>query len=543
MVQIETSLSPESIDVGFPPRRRSGTAEIQVRGERVVAVAPFEPCHVLNPTAGLLWQCFDGEVDLATLIDEITEETGADRAAVELDVVELTRHFGRIGLLEGVAPPKADLPVAEIPAPLGEGDHVEGFVLPDLAGVQRDWSEFRGRRALLVNWSVTCGFCLQIAPELAECRQLLLDKGIEMVFVATGSAEDNRPVFEQSGLDDTVVLCKVDGVEPFPGLGTPAAYLLDAEGRLEEPLAYGALDVPEMLRRLAGITRPTREEGVRYLAGGAGVCGPVVGIAKKATEWAGISAYRIGETRVGLRYNTDETAAVLDRLLPNARVDDPGVPENFSVALYPDSDGAARQLNLLVRSGLQMVRSRSQARVLRGLLGHLSYVIHNPDRGLLQADGLAVIRDGEAFVLPSLLHNMWSVAQPKLSRLGLQVVDRPWASIDPRSAELVVAEPLVDFDRRVLDELDVAAGPGRELPEVQAGRYPLHARVMAGGERADGPLSTGGAVALAMGSITWIPGLDLVLEQLAELFSRSAGYALAYEGVDDFLDELPAALA
>jgi len=42
----------------------------------VVAVAPFEPCQLLNSTAALVWQRFDGMADLASVIDDLAEVAG-----------------------------------------------------------------------------------------------------------------------------------------------------------------------------------------------------------------------------------------------------------------------------------------------------------------------------------------------------------------------------------------------------------------------------------------------------------------------------------
>ena len=57
------------------------------------------------------------------------------------------------------------------------------------------------------------------------------------------------------------------------------------------------------------------------------------GGASNSTDWQGVRAYAFGEHHVGVKFDDDDTAAVLDRLFPGAAVDDARAPENFSVAL------------------------------------------------------------------------------------------------------------------------------------------------------------------------------------------------------------------
>jgi peroxiredoxin len=57
------------------------------------------------------------------------------------------------------------------------------FELPDLTGVRRKLSEFRGRDVLLVFFNPRCGFCTKMAAELAAIpvqpwRDLLAERRI-----------------------------------------------------------------------------------------------------------------------------------------------------------------------------------------------------------------------------------------------------------------------------------------------------------------------------------------------------------------------------
>ena len=165
--------------------------------------------------------------------------------------------------------------------------------------------------------------------------------------------------------------------DPFAGFGTPAAYLLDADGRVEEPMAYGrgrgARRAPPNWRdRAAGPedARPTA------CAHGGGTTGSTKCSTSRlqrrvrprgregdgASRPSGPAPPPTGSatSTSGSGYNDPATAAVVDRLLPGARVQDRRAPDNFSIALYPGGAGGSRRLNLLVRDGRQLVRSRSR---------------------------------------------------------------------------------------------------------------------------------------------------------------------------------------
>ena len=132
------------------------------------------------------------------------------------------------------------------------GEELDDFALSDLDGVEQRLSDYRGRDVLLVNWSPSCGFCTMIADRLASWQAPLADREVALVFVTRGDVDANRDVFETAGLRAPALVLE-DGVDPFSGYGTPAAYHLDAEGRVAEPLAVGAYDVPILSAALAGI--------------------------------------------------------------------------------------------------------------------------------------------------------------------------------------------------------------------------------------------------------------------------------------------------
>lgn len=127
-----------------------------------------------------------------------------------------------------------------------------GQVFPEFCYPAPDGSlcrlkDFRGEPVLVVHWNPECEFCEALAPELARFRRL------KMVLLAYGSAEANRAVVERHGLRASIgLLGEADPPEPLEMLGTPVAYLLDAEGRVARPVAQGADEVLELARSAEG---------------------------------------------------------------------------------------------------------------------------------------------------------------------------------------------------------------------------------------------------------------------------------------------------
>jgi peroxiredoxin len=153
-----------------------------------------------------------------------------------------------------------------VPEAGGDGDIAHGglplatgfppFRLADLRGERVALEDFRGKRVLLVHWSTGCGFCRQIAGELARVQGDLRRRKTELVLVSYGDVENNRALLEEHDLD-CVVLLQPEGatIEGFARMGTPVAYLLDEKGRVAKPVAVGAGEVPALAEAAAGRCR------------------------------------------------------------------------------------------------------------------------------------------------------------------------------------------------------------------------------------------------------------------------------------------------
>jgi hypothetical protein len=289
---------------------------------------------------------------------------------------------------------------------------------------------------------------------------------------------------------------------------------------------------------LAGETRG------RYLPAPGAMCGPGGGAASNATDWQGTAAYEFGEYHVGLRYDDADTAAMLDRLFPGARVSDRRAPDNYSVALggTPTTKGAgvARSLKLLVRGGTQLVRSRSGGRVLAALLQFLQADLGHVDPSLTRVDATAVLRDDVAVLLPPGLIDVVKELQPRLARQNLRFVDVPQVLLDTDTAELVVPEPAIPHDDAVIAELDATAKLGNELPRARPGRYPLRAWFMVREPEQVGRLSRAVATTTVLPSIVEPDDLRVEVERLATLFEAVDPQGVWYHGLDELVEQVAA---
>ncbi len=156
--------------------------------------------------------------------------------------------------------PRAESAITEISEAEGVlvGTPFPEFKYPDLNGEEVSLAEFRGRRVLLVHWSFTCGFCELIASELAALDNKLAEENVELVLLSYGDVTANRKGATEHNLRCPILLIK-DGEtpEPFAHRGTPVAYLLDEEGRVDAPLALGAEGVIGLVRAIAAEEGPS----------------------------------------------------------------------------------------------------------------------------------------------------------------------------------------------------------------------------------------------------------------------------------------------
>ena len=103
-------ISPTDIDGAFRPRRAPSVAFTELDGEVVLYDEDTGHTHLLNPTAGVLWQCFDGEATLDELAADVAEAYGIDPEVAADDVRSIATSLGELGVLSGVRGATAEPP-------------------------------------------------------------------------------------------------------------------------------------------------------------------------------------------------------------------------------------------------------------------------------------------------------------------------------------------------------------------------------------------------------------------------------------------------
>jgi thiol-disulfide isomerase/thioredoxin len=560
-----TPLEAGDIELDFVPKARATVTSAKLDEDLVLMNREDGNVCVLNQTGALIWRCFDGEGTLAEIAEDLAEVFRAPREEIRGDVLGITQWIGEEGVLEGVVPTPDD---DSTPQGVPVGEELAPFTLPGGDGRPSDLSDLRGTPVLLVNWSPTCGYCVRIAPDLAAMQPALASQRVRLVFVTAGSAAENEELLRSHGLEGADIMLREgapeDFPDPFPEMGTPAAYFLDAEGRVDAELAYGAGEVPELASLAGGLIPVVSAEtaapasdgpahdhehdgehdhpeadvatGPRYLAEAAGVCRPGASSGKKPRVWAAATAYSVGDYHIGVRADSVASNEVLGRVFQALRLPEgTRAPDNFSVILGAAGGRGAKELSLLLRGDETVVRSRSPRRVVRGLVSHLSSLVA-PDDGLLRTFNLAMLVDGEAVLLPAEARESIEQLQPRLARLGVPLSDEPLARIDLERLELVVPEPLLPFDSTALEALAEPA-PGRsELPAIEPGRYRLRSWGINSDEelvtRAQALSDTWGALQAGQGDI------EELVDKLANLFARVPLAPLSFTDDEQLIEEI-----
>ncbi|NND02274.1 MAG: hypothetical protein HKN91_05755 [Acidimicrobiia bacterium] len=189
--------------------------------------------------------------------------------------------------------------------------------------------------------------------------------------------------------------------------------------------------------------------------------------------WAASSTYHIGPLHLGIRTDSEWLDTALQQALADYYVPDIEADPNFSIVIPSSDDGSpATGLNMLYEGHTSLVRSRYPDRVLRALFQHLTKYLPVESAGLLRVSALALVRDGEAILVPRNIITWLDQLAPRLNRAGWQFVDEPWSSVDLESGELVVSAPTIAVEADLLDRLDVKRSE-REPETVEPGRFPL----------------------------------------------------------------------
>ena len=475
----------------------------------------FGTATVLNGFASMIWGYLDGRTSLRELGADVAYAFDAPVEATAEFLLTFGRDIARAGLLENVR-------TAGDPGGLG------GAEVGDAIGDLLYWSssERAGRQALLVNWNPHCGYCVALASELGALTEALQMAKVDIVLLTSGAGSD-------SGLDD-----------PFPNMGTPAAYLVDDRGVVLADLAVGAVEVARLARRAAGQSEPVEGPDNRYLPmPSSGQCAPDSGGRRREVRtWVEASTYEVYGVWVGVRSDSDATEQVMRRALPGYRV--PGranPPVHLSVVLPTTERDGHRSLNLLLVGDQTVVRSRSPRRVVRAVAAYLSMLVADQfgtlsPPGTWAVSAIPALLGTNAMLLPP---EIPPAAVSRLAHAGFRMVDMPAAIIDPATAELVVPVALVDIDERALELVPETDLGGAEGAWVPPGRYPLRAWALGADLGCADDFTAAWAVAAAWGlRLGSSSASDATLKQLVDLLEQVRAVPVSLSDVGQMIDDL-----
>jgi len=135
---------------------------------------------------------------------------------------------------------------------LPSGTVFPNFELPDLSGKTRALADFRGKRLLIILWNFDCGFCEEIANDLATLETDIAAQNAQIVLLASGDDSFNSKHATSHRLKSLILLLTGKEIpKPFEHQGTPVAYFVDEHAQVAAPFASGADQVLALARRLA----------------------------------------------------------------------------------------------------------------------------------------------------------------------------------------------------------------------------------------------------------------------------------------------------
>ncbi len=146
------------------------------------------------------------------------------------------------------------------------------FRLPRLDGRgELSLEDFRGRRVLLVFSSPRCGPCHTLAPQLEKFHRAQQEdershagtpagngqssSAVQVLMISKGEPKENRAKVREQGLTFPVVLQQQWEISRrYAMFATPAAYLIDSNGIIEQDVAAGTPAIEALLDRLQAPT-------------------------------------------------------------------------------------------------------------------------------------------------------------------------------------------------------------------------------------------------------------------------------------------------
>jgi peroxiredoxin len=147
--------------------------------------------------------------------------------------------------------------------PVVPGTDAIDFTLPDLDGVSKSFSEYRGKVVFLNFWATWCKPCEEEMPSMQLLHKKLKDRPFEMVAVSLDSEGPDvvRQFAEKYKLTFTVLHDRKGRV------GVPETFIIDQNGVIAEK-AWGPRDwsSPESIKLIMDLLNNGPKPAASYLA-------------------------------------------------------------------------------------------------------------------------------------------------------------------------------------------------------------------------------------------------------------------------------------
>jgi uncharacterized membrane protein YphA (DoxX/SURF4 family)/thioredoxin-related protein len=173
---------------------------------------------------------------LATVLLQNDREVETAYQVIGTPSAVLIEH-GRIARAMAVGADRIRELIDEVTAlRIPKGSRPPDVRLADLGGDSVEVVANRGHRTLLVFWNPDCGYCRRMLDDLTAWERGRRESAPRLLVLASGSAEANRA----QGFRSPVLLDTDSKAAALFGIrGTPAAILLDGDGRVASDIAVG----------------------------------------------------------------------------------------------------------------------------------------------------------------------------------------------------------------------------------------------------------------------------------------------------------------
>jgi peroxiredoxin len=192
------------------------------------------------------------------------------------------------------------------------GTEAPDFTAKDLEGNEHTLADYRGEPFVLTFFSDTCGYCKDLAPDIgalpAEHRKLVL--------LSHGDVKNHKEMAADNNWQkvDVLIEPEYDAMMAYGAMGTPAGYLIDADGKIASKLALGGGPVLDLV-----LDRPPPEQQSSEPSGNGHIPNTGVRVGDPLTQETGSEASAGTATATATQVKTkdvSESSIVRDGLPP-----------------------------------------------------------------------------------------------------------------------------------------------------------------------------------------------------------------------------------